>query len=102
MRPREEHEQLLDALRAWHQEHGRAPTQADWDREMLDAWPSSRTIQRYDGWGRLVARAPACSAMPCWTRSWQPYTDMGCLGHALVWSTNDDHAPLAAAEAAAF
>src|SRR5215471_905882 len=54
--PRADRNQALDAVRAFHADHGRLPRWQDWEHATPDR-PCARTIERRWGWRRLLAQA---------------------------------------------
>jgi hypothetical protein len=49
-------DQALDAIRAFHDEHGRLPRWMEWEHAALDR-PCARTIERRWGWLKLMTAA---------------------------------------------
>lgn len=50
-------EELLDAIRNWHELHGEIPLLRDWTPK-IEGWPSSRLIQlRFGTWNAAIEKA---------------------------------------------
>lgn len=50
-------EDVIEAIRDWHVEHGELPTYRDWQEQDGSRWPNTRTVIRYCGSWAAACRA---------------------------------------------
>jgi SOS-response transcriptional repressor LexA len=55
-----QHDEAVDAVREWLEEHGRPPTWSEWAKA-AEGRPTSKTVQRRWGWHQLLAEATGVS-----------------------------------------